>query len=283
MYPANTYVIRHATESDSLALRLLAELDSQRPFAAPALIAEAGGVPVAAISVFDERIVADPFQPTAVVSQLLRMRLGALRAYSSTPSLGERLRTAFRPFVAANARLTARSSERRLGASARAGRALLGGGCTRAETMQRFLCMPRLRQIQDAQLLRAMAHPLRIQLIGALRKDGPATASEMARRFGESSGSTSYHLRELEKYGFVEEAAERNRGRTKHWRAVDEGMEWSIDTRRSRASPGSSVLGRELVAEYSRWLLRWFAETPEWDRRWRAAAEGTRPVVRADP
>ena len=36
--------------------------------------------------------------------------------------------------------------------------------------------MPQLRQIQDAQLLRAMAHPLRIQLIGALRKDGPATA-----------------------------------------------------------------------------------------------------------
>ena len=59
-------------------------------------------MPVAAISVFDERIVADPFEPTAVVSQLLRMRLDALRAYSSTPSLGERLRTAFRPFVAAN-------------------------------------------------------------------------------------------------------------------------------------------------------------------------------------
>ena len=135
--------------------------------------------------------------------------------------------------------------------------------------------MPQLRQIQDAQLLRAMAHPLRIQLIGALRKDGPATASEMARRFGESSGSTSYHLRELEKYGFVEEAAERNRGRTKHWRAVDEGMEWSIDTDDPGLLQASSVLGRELVAEYSRWLLRWFAETPEWDRRWRAAAEGT--------
>ncbi|HEX6652749.1 MAG TPA: hypothetical protein VF072_08400 [Thermoleophilaceae bacterium] len=102
MYPANAYVIRHATEADALALRLLAELDSQRPIAAPALIAESDGVPIAAISVFDERIVADPFQPTAVVSQLLRMRLGALRAYSSAPSLGERLRTAFQPFVAAN-------------------------------------------------------------------------------------------------------------------------------------------------------------------------------------
>jgi len=103
MYPANTYFIRQTTEGDALALRLLAELDSQRPFAGPALIAESDGVPIAAISVFDGRIVADPFQHTAVVTQLLRMRLSALRAYSTTPSLGERLRTAFQPFVAANA------------------------------------------------------------------------------------------------------------------------------------------------------------------------------------
>ena len=134
--------------------------------------------------------------------------------------------------------------------------------------------MPRLRHIEDAHVLRAMAHPLRLRLIGALRKDGPATASELARRFGESSGATSYHLRQLARFGFVEEAAERNRGRTKHWRAVDEGTEWSIDTDDVGLVEASSVLGRELVAEYSRWLLRWFEDTPEWDRRWRAAAEG---------
>jgi hypothetical protein len=103
MYPANAYVIRQATDDDALALRLLAELDSQRPFTGPALIAESDGVPIAAISLFDERVLADPFQHTAVVTQLLRMRLAALRTYSSTPSLAERLRTAFRPFVAANA------------------------------------------------------------------------------------------------------------------------------------------------------------------------------------
>jgi DNA-binding transcriptional ArsR family regulator len=135
--------------------------------------------------------------------------------------------------------------------------------------------MPRLRQIQDAQLLRAMAHPLRIQLIGALRKDGPATASELGRRLGESSGMTSYHLRKLEKYGFIEDDHERSSGRKRYWRSVDEGMEWSIDTDDPGLLQASGVLGRELVTEYSRWLLRWFAETPDWDRRWRAAAEGT--------
>jgi hypothetical protein len=102
MYPANSYAIRQSTESDLGTLRHLAELDGQRPFAGPALIAESDGVAVAAISLFDERVVADPFERTAVVTQLLRMRLAALRAYSGTPSLPERLRAAMRPFVRAH-------------------------------------------------------------------------------------------------------------------------------------------------------------------------------------
>ena len=100
MYPANSYVIRQATDGDAPTLRHLAELDSQKPFAGPALIAENGGVAVAAISLFDERVIADPFERTTVVTQLLQMRLRALRAYSATPSLTDRLRAAFRPFLA---------------------------------------------------------------------------------------------------------------------------------------------------------------------------------------
>jgi hypothetical protein len=104
MYPANTYVIRQAAEDDTPTLRRLAELDGKQPFAGPALIAEADGAAVAAISLFDERVVADPFAPTTVAVQVLRMRLGALRAYSATPSVVERVRAAMRPFVAAHAR-----------------------------------------------------------------------------------------------------------------------------------------------------------------------------------
>ena len=133
--------------------------------------------------------------------------------------------------------------------------------------------MPRLRQIQDAELLHAMAHPLRLRLLGVLRKEGPATASELGRRLGELSALTSYHLRELAKYGFIEEAPELNRGRMKHWRAVEEGIEWSTDTDDAGLVEASSVLGRVMVAEYARWLRRWFAEEPAWDRKWRAGAE----------
>jgi hypothetical protein len=94
---ANAYVIRQATEADEAALHRLAELDSQRPFSGPALIGEIEGRPAAAISLFEERVIADPFQPTEPLKQLLRIRLGALRAYSSTPSLHERVAAAMRP------------------------------------------------------------------------------------------------------------------------------------------------------------------------------------------
>src|SRR5688572_18830803 len=134
------------------------------------------------------------------------------------------------------------------------------------EAMQRFLCMPRLRNIDDAQVLKAMAHPLRLRLLGSLRKDGPATASELGRRLGESSGATSYHLRILEKYGFVEDHAERNRGRERWWRAVDEGVEWSLDTDDPGLIEADRALGHQLVSEHERWLRRWHDELPEWDR-----------------
>ena len=59
--------------------------------------------------------------------------------------------------------------------------------------------------VTEVEALRAIAHPLRARLLGALRHDGPATATELAARFVESSGSTIYHLRQLERYGFIVE------------------------------------------------------------------------------
>ena len=100
MYPTNDYVIRKATSDDERALQRLAGLDSQRPFAGPALVGEIDGVPAAAVSLTDGRVIADPFKRTVVLGQLLQMRFRALRTYSRTPSLPERLRAAFAPFSA---------------------------------------------------------------------------------------------------------------------------------------------------------------------------------------
>jgi hypothetical protein len=96
MYPANHYVIRQATSDDERSVRQLAELDSQPPLGGPALIGEIRGLPAAAVSLTDGRVVADPFQSTVLLRQVLHMRVDAFRAYSRTPSLAERVRAGIR-------------------------------------------------------------------------------------------------------------------------------------------------------------------------------------------
>jgi DNA-binding transcriptional ArsR family regulator len=80
----------------------------------------------------------------------------------------------------------------------------------------------------DPRSLRALAHPLRLQLLGLLRADGPATASQLAARTGQSSGATSYHLRQLAEFGFVQEAEERGNARDRWWRAVHRSTEFDF-------------------------------------------------------
>ena len=65
--------------------------------------------------------------------------------------------------------------------------------------------------------IRALAHPLRIRILESLREE-PATASILARELSESTGATSYHLRELARHGFIEEDSGRGKGRERWWR-----------------------------------------------------------------
>jgi DNA-binding transcriptional ArsR family regulator len=77
----------------------------------------------------------------------------------------------------------------------------------------------RMRKGLTGEQLRALSHPLRLRMLEVLR-EGPATASALGRRLGESSGATSYHLRALAKAGVVEED-ERGSKRERWWRRVD--------------------------------------------------------------
>ena len=80
--PANadtTIIIRRARAADGPVLARLAALDSARTPGADSLVAEADGVPVAALDLADGRVVADPFAPTADVVDLLRLRAARVR------------------------------------------------------------------------------------------------------------------------------------------------------------------------------------------------------------
>ncbi|WP_207457305.1 helix-turn-helix domain-containing protein [Herbiconiux sp. SYSU D00978] len=77
----------------------------------------------------------------------------------------------------------------------------------------------------DSTGLKALAHPLRVAIVDALSTFGPHTASGLAERLGESSGATSYHLRQLEKHDFVREVEGRGNSRERWWERVPVALE----------------------------------------------------------
>lgn len=124
----------------------------------------------------------------------------------------------------------------------------------------------------DFASLKGLAHPLRVKILDALSVYGPHTASGLAERFGETSGATSYHLRQLERHGFVQEVADRGTGRERWWERRPGGI--NIEPRKlpEAARAASDLVLREwqrgraeLLDDF---LARGEKELPE---RWIAA------------
>jgi DNA-binding transcriptional ArsR family regulator len=120
--------------------------------------------------------------------------------------------------------------------------------------------------------LRGLAHPLRLRILDLLG-DEPSTSSILARRLGESTGATSYHLRALERAGWIEEDTDRGSGRERWWRRVTR-------PRGLIPSGAEDAEGRALEATVWSMLVerdealtrRFFELLPELDQRWRATA-----------
>jgi len=123
------------------------------------------------------------------------------------------------------------------------------------------------RTITDPKVLRALAHPLRLKLIEELSLHGPATATQLAERFGESPANCSWHLRQLARYGYVVEAPGGS-GRNRPWQASNRGNEWdSATTDEEFAEAGraaSDVITRwEFDALHAYWN-KISSDPPEW-------------------
>src|SRR3982751_379302 len=65
--------------------------------------------------------------------------------------------------------------------------------------------MPLRRKELDAPALKALAHPLRVQILRTLEVRGQVSVTSLAEELGESTGAVSYHLRQLARHGLVEE------------------------------------------------------------------------------
>ncbi|TDS77674.1 ArsR family transcriptional regulator [Amnibacterium kyonggiense] len=118
--------------------------------------------------------------------------------------------------------------------------------------------------------LKALAHPLRVRIFSELTSYGPATASSLAARLGESSGSTSYHLRQLEKHGYVREDAERGNGRDRWWERVPGPIELAEATFAS--DPGAREAGdlveREFIDNENRRFADYWSSRPQLPEEW---------------
>jgi len=126
-------------------------------------------------------------------------------------------------------------------------------------------------RVSDPRALRALAHPLRMALVGLLRMQGPLTATQAGVLLGESSGSTSFHLRSLAKYGLVEEAPG-GQGRERPWRATAMFTQWEDSTESPAAAAASELLSAVVAEQYFGDVRRWMAARMDEPAEWRAAA-----------
>jgi DNA-binding transcriptional ArsR family regulator len=105
-------------------------------------------------------------------------------------------------------------------------------------------------RVLDSGALRALAHPLRVRIYDILSQYGPQTASSLAERLGESSGSTSYHLRALAKQDLIREATDRGTGRERWWERPIGGVSFANPD--AMATPAGRAATQVVMNEFLR-------------------------------
>jgi DNA-binding transcriptional ArsR family regulator len=144
----------------------------------------------------------------------------------------------------------------------------------------------------DAAALKALAHPLRVQMLRLVYLRERASVTSLAGELGETTAAVSYHLRQLARHGFVEEipdaspGGERTVGRRPRWwrMAVDEihttgtGFLRDPDTREA-----AGFLLREFESSRSRRLAHWFATSTTWPEPWQHASSDADLTLTLDP
>lgn len=127
-------------------------------------------------------------------------------------------------------------------------------------------------ELTDPRALRAYAHPIRLALLGLLRREGPQTATQAAATIGESVASCSFHLRQLARYGLVEEVPG-TRGRAKPWRATARYTSWRSDSDDPEMAAATTALERTVLDHYFRTASAWLARRAREPVAWRRAGQ----------
>ncbi|WP_327354749.1 ArsR/SmtB family transcription factor [Streptomyces sp. NBC_01304] len=139
------------------------------------------------------------------------------------------------------------------------------------------------RTVDSPEVLKALAHPLRLRILRHLGKTGPATSTTLATALGENTGTLSYHLRMLERAGLIEDIPERSTGRERWWRGVR-----GLDIRRPPQSELTDA-ERAMAGELDRMrleedveLLRQFTAEQGTSEGWMRGSRGLSHLTKAE-
>ena len=136
-------------------------------------------------------------------------------------------------------------------------------------------------KLVDAEVLEALTHPVRLDVLGYLMSDGPATASVCARAVGDSPSNCSYHLRVLARHGLVR-PEESTDGRERPWRATITGFSLEDDPTGPGAKPTAAVLAAALQLD-QRLSREYLAGRRQVAKPWRAADAFATYTLRLTP
>ena len=120
----------------------------------------------------------------------------------------------------------------------------------------------------DPATMRALAHPLRVEILSLLDEEGEFTASQVAERLGQTVANASFHLRTLEKHGYVERGEQR--GREKPWQAAHHSRNHTPDPEDPESIKQATRLGTLYIQRETARLMRTFEHfeaekaDPEW-------------------
>ncbi|MET1005599.1 MAG: helix-turn-helix domain-containing protein [Propionibacteriaceae bacterium] len=133
----------------------------------------------------------------------------------------------------------------------------------------------RTRTVTDPLALRALAHPLRLELYSLVAREGSLTAADAARQLSISHALASHHLRQLAKYGFVE-PAETSDHRAHPWRVTATSLDLKPTEPGSRASV--DALDRYSVEQATHQFVEWQERRADEDPSW-ADLAGVHPSL----
>jgi DNA-binding transcriptional ArsR family regulator len=138
------------------------------------------------------------------------------------------------------------------------------------------------RELRDPKAMRALTHPVRLRLLQALMLEGPLTATEAAELIGETPTTCSFHFRQLQKYGFVEDDAPPGR-RERPWRLARLDQMIPTGTGDPEVDLASTALTKILIEHYVGELRAWWQQWPTYSRAWQEATGFTDMVMFVTP